>query len=305
MRVPYSGEKQVKANGLTLIYDTFGSSEAPPLLLIMGLGGQLIAWPADLCQQLALSGYWVIRFDNRDIGRSTRFDAAGMPRLPWMLLKSVLGLPLKAPYLLKDMAADAVGLLDALGIERAHVVGASMGGMIVQELLIHHRERLKTAVSIMSTTGDRKLPRPSREALAVLRTPPAKEREAYLEQAVQSWHVLAGNHFPFHAERVREMAEQAYDRGLNPAGTARQMAAILASGSRQEALRTVTTPTLVIHGDADPLVPVAGGYATAKAIPNAKLLIIPGMGHSLPIETWPQIVEAIAEHAVDANAGNH
>ena len=305
MRVPYSGEKQVKANGLTLIYDTFGSSEAPPLLLIMGLGGQLIAWPADLCQQLALSGYWVIRFDNRDIGRSTRFDAAGMPRLPWMLLKSVLGLPLKAPYLLKDMAADAVGLLDALGIERAHVVGASMGGMIVQELLIHHRERLKTAVSIMSTTGDRKLPRPTREALAVLRTPPAKEREAYLEQAVQSWHVLAGNHFPFHAERVREMAEQAYDRGLNPAGTARQMAAILASGSRQEALRTVTTPTLVIHGDADPLVPVAGGYATAKAIPNAKLLIIPGMGHSLPIETWPQIVEAIAEHAVDANAGNH
>jgi pimeloyl-ACP methyl ester carboxylesterase len=302
MRVPYSGEKQIEANGLTLTYDTFGSEEAPPLLLIMGLGGQLIAWPADLCQQLALSGYWVIRFDNRDIGRSTKFDAAAMPNFPRLLLRFILRLPLKVPYLLKDMAADTVGLLDALGIERAHVVGASMGGMIVQELLIHHRERLKTAVSIMSTTGDRKLPWPSREVMTLLRTPPAKERAAYIEQSVRSWHVLAGNHFPFHAERVREQAGQAYDRGLNPAGTARQMAAILASGSRQDALRSVTTPTLVIHGDADPLVPVAGGQATAKAIPNANLLIIPGMGHSLPIETWPQVVEAIAEHAVDAAA---
>lgn len=297
MRVPYSGEKQVEANGLTLTYDAFGSPQAEPLLLIMGLGGQLIAWPADLCQQLALSGYWVIRFDNRDIGRSTKFAAAGMPHFPRLLLRFILRLPLNTPYLLKDMAADAVGLLDALGIERAHVVGASMGGMIVQELLIHHRERLKTAVSIMSTTGDRKLPWPTREALALLRTPPATSREAYLEQSVQSWQVLAGNHFPFHAERMQEQAGQAYDRGLYPAGTARQLAAVLASGSRQEALRSVTTPTLVIHGDADPLVPVAAGYATAKAIPNAKLLIIPGMGHSLPIETWPQIVEVIAEHA--------
>jgi pimeloyl-ACP methyl ester carboxylesterase len=219
-----------------------------------------------------------------------------------MLLRLILRLPVKVPYLLKDMAADAVGLLDGLGIERAHVVGASMGGMIVQELLIHHRERLKTAVSIMSTTGGRSLPWPRRDALALLRTPPAKERDAYLEQAVRSWHVLAGDHFPFHAERVREMAGLAYDRGLNPAGTARQIAAILASGSRQDVLQSVTTPTLVIHGDADPLVPVAGGYATAKAIPNAKLLIIKGMGHSLPLETWPQIVSAITEHAVDAAA---
>lgn len=298
MRVPYSGEKQIEANGLTLTYDTFGSPEAPPLLLIMGLGAQMISWPSELCQQLALSGYWVIRYDNRDIGRSTKFEEAGVPNPGWMLIKSLLGLPIKAPYLLKDLAADAVGLLDALGIQQAHIVGASMGGMIVQELIIHHRNRIKTAVSIMSTTGDRKLPRATREAQAVLRKPSPTEREAYLNQAVESWHVLAGDHFPFHVDRVRALAEQVYERGIYPAGSARQLAAILASGSREETLRLVTTPTLVIHGDADPLVPVVAGYATAKAIPNAKLLIIPGMGHSLPLETWPQIVEAIAEHAV-------
>lgn len=302
MRVPYSSEQQIEANGLTLTYDSFGSPEAEPLLLVMGLGGQLITWPADFCQQLALSGFWVIRYDNRDSGRSTKLDAAGVPNLPWQLLKYLLRLPVSAPYLLKDMAADAVGLLDGLGIKQAHLVGASMGGMIVQELLIHYRERLKSAVSLMSNTGDRRLPWPSKEALALLRTPPAKDRASHIELAVRGGRVLAGSYFPFREQLARERAAQAYDRGLHPAGTARQMAAILASGSRKEALRSVTTPTLVIHGDADPLVPVAGGYATAQAIPNANLLIIPGMGHTLPMETWPQMVAAISEHAESAAA---
>lgn len=302
MRVPYSGEKQVEANGITLTYDTFGSPLAEPLLLVMGLGGQLITWPADFCQQLALSGFWVIRFDNRDSGRSTKFAAAGVPFMPWQALKYWLRLPVTAPYLLKDMAADAIGLLDGLGISKTHLAGVSMGGMIVQEMLIHHRERLKTAVSIMSNTGDRRLPWPTREALSLLRIRLATDRDSHIEQAVWGGRVLAGNHFPFHEEWARQRAGQAYDRGLYAPGTTRQMAAILASGSRQAALGSVTTPTLVIHGDADPLVPVAGGYATAEAIPNAKLLVIKGMGHTLHRETWPQIVQAIADHAENGNA---
>jgi pimeloyl-ACP methyl ester carboxylesterase len=298
MRVPYSGEKQVEANGITIAYDAFGSPELPPLLLVAGLGMQSIGWDEDFCQQLAQKGYWVIRFDNRDVGRSTRFDKAGMPDPNKIAVAVMTKQPLaESAYLLKDMAADAVGLLDALGIEQAYVVGVSLGGMILQEMLIHFGDRVKTAVSIMSNTGNPELPMPTPEALALLMQSSPTDREEYIEQSVQSWRVLQGDHFPFLEERVRQKASRIFERGLSPAGTARQFAAGLASGSRVEALKSVTTPTLVIHGDADPLIPVEGGYETAESISNAKLLIIEGMGHSLPIETWPQIVAAIADHA--------
>ena len=296
MRVPYSGEKQVEANGITINYDTFGSPEAPPLLLISGLGMQMIGWHEDFCQQLALNGYWVIRFDNRDVGLSTRLEALGMPNVmeafpQWQAGENISD----APYLLRDMAADAVGLMDALGIEKSHIVGASLGGMVTQEVLIHFADRVKTAVSIMSTPS---IPRSRPEAAVLLLTPPASNRQQHIEQSLTAAKVLLGCGFPFHEDRVRESAGRAYDRGLYPVGTARQMMATMASGSRVEALKKVDVPTLVIHGDDDALILVEGGYETAESIPNAKLLIIEGMGHSLPIEAWPQIVSAIAAHAV-------
>jgi pimeloyl-ACP methyl ester carboxylesterase len=295
MRVPYSGEKQVEANGIKLNYDTFGSPEAPLLLLVSGLGMQMIGWDEDFCQQLALQGYWVIRFDNRDVGLSTKLDELGMPNVmeaypKWQAGESVSG----APYLLKDMAGDAVGLMDALGIEQGHVVGVSMGGMIVQELLIHFPDRVKTAVSIMSTPT---IPQAKPEAEILLLTPPPTNRQEHIRQSIAATKVLLGRGFPLHEERVHDTASRAYERGLSPIGTARQMMAVMASGSRVEALKKVNVPSLVIHGDDDALIMVEGGYETAAAIPNAKLLIIEGMGHSLPIEAWTQIVTAIAEHA--------
>jgi pimeloyl-ACP methyl ester carboxylesterase len=198
---------------------------------------------------------------------------------------------------LRDMAADTVGLLDSLGIQRAHVVGASMGGAITQEIAIHHPARLLSLTSIMSSTGDPSLPQAKPEALAVLMTPPAKDRQGYLDNYVRTWKVLRGPGFPEDEARDLERANRAYDRGLNPPGVARQLAAIIASGNRTDALKAVRVPTLIIHGDADPLVPVEGGVATARAIPDAKLLRIPGMGHALPISLWGQLIDAIAAHA--------
>jgi len=293
----HTEEAFVEANGIQLCYDTFGSKSDTPLLLIMGLGGQMIGWPDEFCAQLAEKGFWVIRFDNRDVGRSTRFDEAGVPNVLEIMMALGVGKTPSAPYLLKDMAADAVGLLDALDIEKAHIVGASMGGMIVQELLIHYPERILTATSIMSTTGDPSLPQAKPEAMAILTTPAPLERDKYMDHSVKTWRVLSGNVFPFHEAEVRTSAARAYERGLSPDGTARQLAAIFASGSRRAGLKQVKVPTLVIHGDIDPLVPVAGGKDTAAHIPNAKLMIIEGMGHSLPLEAWPQMIEAIASHA--------
>ena len=288
---------KAKANGIELCYDTFGDPAAPPLLLIMGLAAQMIAWDEDFCAELASRGYHVIRFDNRDIGLSTRFPELGTPDLASLIGQALMGKPVAAPFTLRDMAADAVGLLDALGISKAHVVGASMGGGIAQEMAIHFPGRLRTLTSIMSATGDPTLPQAKPEAMAVLMTPPPKTREEYFQNYVRTWSVLRGPDFPLDEAKDLERAARAYDRGLNPPGVARQLAAILASGNRTEALKGVQVPTLVIHGDADPLVRVEGGQATAKAIPGAKLLIIPRMGHALPISMWPQIIDAIAGHA--------
>ncbi len=280
------------ANGIEIAYETFGDPSAEPLLLVMGLGAQMFGWDDAFCEQLASHGYWVIRYDNRDIGRSTRFREAGIVNV----MALMQGAPLEVPYKLHEMATDGIGLLDALGIEKAHVVGASMGGMISQMMAIHYPERLNTLTSIMSTTGNPALPPGSPEAMSVLFTAGPTDREGYIQHSLKSSRVLYGSGFAFDTERVIKRIALSYDVGLSPDGTNRQLAAIIASGSRKEALKAVQVPTLVIHGDDDPLVRVEGGIDTADAIPDAKLLIIPGMGHSIPIATWPQIISAIVTH---------
>ena len=287
----------VKANGIELCYDSFGDPAAPPLLLIMGLAAQMIAWDEQFCTRLAARGYRVIRFDNRDIGRSTRLDGAGVPDVGAALMAALAGRPVQAPYLLRDMANDAVGLLDALGIERAHLVGASMGGAIAQLMSIHHPARVRTLTSIMSSTGEPGLPAPTPQAMTVLLKPTPSDRSAYLESFRQTWKVLRVGSFPDDEARDLERAERNFARGLNPAGVARQLAAILASVGRKSALAELRVPALVIHGDLDPLVPLAAGVATARSIPGAKLQVVKGMGHALPISMWPALIDAIADHA--------
>ena len=287
-----------RANGIELCYDTFGERDAPPVLLIMGLATQMIGWDDAFCAELAARGYHVIRFDNRDIGLSSRFDGAGVPNLAALLAAVSQGQPITAPYLLRDMADDAIGLLDALGIASAHVVGASMGGAIAQTMAIHHPTRLRSLTSIMATSGAPGLPTPTPEALEILFEPTSSDQATYFKTYVRTWNVLRAGRFPLDEARDLERAGQNFARGLNPDGAARQLVAILASGSRREGLAAVRTPTLVIHGDADPLVPLACGLDVHGSVPGAKLLVIEGMGHALPITMWPRIIEAIAAHAV-------
>ncbi len=290
-----------QANGIEICYQSFGDPHAPPLLLIMGLGMQMIAWEDDFCSALAGRGYRVIRFDNRDVGLSTHLGGAGLPDVAAAFMAAMQGRSVSGPYLLRDMAADAIGLMDALAIGTAHVVGASMGGAIAQTMAIEHPERLRTLTSIMSTTGAPDLPPPTAEALAVLFKPAALDQAGYLAGYLQTWQVLRGPGFAQDVARDLERAGQTFARGLDPAGVARQLVAVLASGSRREALHAVAVPTLVIHGRADPLVPLACGLDTAQAVPGAELLVIDGMGHALPIELWPQIIDAIASHAADTS----
>jgi pimeloyl-ACP methyl ester carboxylesterase len=295
--VPHTPEAFADANGIQLCWDSFGDPAAPKLLLIMGLASQMVAWDDEFCGLLARRGYHVVRFDNRDIGRSTRFADAGVPDVMAGFMAALQGKPVSAPYRLEDMARDAVGLLDALGIERAHVVGASMGGAIAQTMAIHHAERLLSLTSIMATTGEPGLPPPSPEASAVLLRPAPKDQADYFDSYRHAWTVLRAGSFPEDEARDLTRAGINWSRGLNPPGSARQLMAILASGSRKHALQAVRVPTLVIHGDVDPLVPLACGEDTARSVPDAKLVVVPGMGHALPVSMWSQIVDAIAEHA--------
>jgi pimeloyl-ACP methyl ester carboxylesterase len=291
-----------RANGIDLCYEIFGAADAEPMLLIMGLGAQMIHWDDDFCRQLAARGFRVIRFDNRDIGKSSHLSG-GKRLSPVELLKlRFLKIPVAAPYRLRDMAEDTVGLMDALGIRSAHLVGASMGGMIAQEVAIAHPQRVRSLTSIMSTTGNPRIPPPTREATAVLMAPPPTTREEYYVRFAQTWKVLRVGSFPEDEALDRSRAERTFERGLNPAGVGRQLRAILASGSRKERLHAVKTPTLVIHGTVDPLVHPMGGKDTAASIPGAKLLMIEGMGHALPIPMWPQIIDAIDQHAHAASA---
>lgn len=288
----------VKSNGIEIVCDTFGEPSAPPLLLIMGLATQMIAWDSDFCMQLAARGYWVIRFDNRDIGLSTKFDEAGVPDVISMMWARIQGNPVQAPYTLRDMVEDTIGLLDVLEIEQAHIVGMSMGGMIAQLIAIHHPERVLTLTSIMSSTGDPDLPPPRWDVMGILVKPKPLERSAYIDHTLSTWRAVSGTGYPFPEERIRQLAVRSFERGLSPGGKMRQLAAILASKNRTQALKSVTAPTLVIHGDADPLVPVECGIATANAIPGAKLMIVEGMGHELLSEVESRLIEAIADHAV-------
>ena len=288
------GEEQIApANGIELCYQEMGDPDGQPLVLVMGLATQMIAWHEGLCRLLAERGYRVIRFDNRDIGRSTKLDWAGVPSKVDLLL----GRRANAPYLLRDMAKDTVGLLDHLEIGQAHVVGASMGGMIVQQMAIDHPGRLLSMTSIMSTTGNRRSGQPSLKTFGLLLGNPPMTRDQVISRGVKTFKVIGSPGFPFEEDTVREMAALSYDRGHSPAGVARQLHAIIASGDRTKALQHVQIPTAVIHGNRDPLVKPSGGRATAKAIPGARLMMIDGMGHDLPRDLWPTFAQAI-----DANA---
>ncbi len=289
-----------QANGIELTYDTFGDATAPPIVLIMGLASQMIAWDEEFCATLAARGFRVIRFDNRDVGLSTRLDHLGMPNVAQLLMAHMAGQPTRAAYTLSDMARDVVGLLDALGIDAAHVVGASMGGAIAQTLAIEHPRRMLSLCSIMATSGDPSLPPPTPEALQLLMTPTPTDEDGYCRRYLKVMQVLRGSGYPLDEARDQARASQNFRRGIYPPGVARQMVAILASGSRKQALARVRVPTLVIHGSADPLVPVECGIDVAETVPGAQRLIIEGMGHALPISLWPRIVAAIASHASKA-----
>jgi pimeloyl-ACP methyl ester carboxylesterase len=300
--VTHRGAARVAVNGVEIVYDTFGESSAPPLLLIQGLGMPMIGWDEEFCEALAGRGYWVIRFDNRDAGLSTQFDSAGAPDVRALSQGMARGEGIQAPYTLDDMADDALGLVDVLNVASGHVVGVSMGGMIAQVMAIRHPERVRTLTSIMSSTGAGGPPRPKAEAQWILFTPTPTERDAYIEHSVRVWRMLNGSGFSFDENRARARAGRIFERGLNPAGTARQLVAIWASGSRKAALNSLTVPTLVIHGDADPLIPVEYGIDTANSIPGAELVIVKGMGHSLPPVAVPQIIDAVARHACRVDA---
>jgi pimeloyl-ACP methyl ester carboxylesterase len=294
---PHQPQQIARANGIDICYEIFGEPKAEPMLLIMGLGAQMVLWDDAFCEQLAARGFRVIRFDNRDIGQSGKLTG-GKRLTPLELLKlRFLRIPVAAPYKIIDMARDTTGLMDVLGIKSAHLVGASMGGMIAQEIAISFPQRVRSLTSIMSTTGNPKVPPPTKEAAAMLMAPPPTTKEEYFARFAQTWKILRVGSFPEDEALDPSRAARIFSRGLNPAGVGRQLRAILASGSRKERLRSVTAPTLVIHGTVDPLVHPMGGQDTAASIPRAKLLMIEGMGHAIPIPMWPQIIGAIAEHA--------
>ena len=293
-----SGERIAAVGELSVCYETFGSSHARPLLLVMGLASQMILWDDEFCELLGAQGFWVIRFDNRDVGRSTIMRSARVPKRWQLLTRDARA----AAYSLDDMAADAVGLLDHLEITAAHVAGISMGGMIAQLIAISDPERVLSLVSIMSTTGNRRVGRPRpRVAMRVLRRIP-RDREGYIEDHIETYRAIGSKGFEFDEAHKRARAGRCFDRGIHPAGTARQLAAVVTAPDRTRRLGQVDVPTTVIHGDADQLVDVSGGRATAKAIPGAELRILAGMGHDLPRELWPEIVGAIAQNA-DRAAG--
>ncbi|MDQ6698393.1 MAG: alpha/beta fold hydrolase [Actinomycetota bacterium] len=281
----------IKANGIDVCYEEFGEAGDPPLLLIMGLGAQMTAWDDEFCQSLSGRGLRVIRFDNRDVGKSTWWSTPALD-LNAELTKAMSGQPITAPYLLSDMAADAAGLLDTLDISAAHIVGASMGGMIAQTFAIEHPDRTLTLTSIMSTTGDPDVGQPKPEVLGLLLQPAPQTRDAAIEQGVSSARAISWPEH-FDEERTRERAAENYDRGFNPIGVGRQLLAILGSGSRSAALADLQVPTLVIHGRGDPLVQLSGGERTAEVIPDAELLVIDDMAHDLPQAHWSPIIERI------------
>jgi pimeloyl-ACP methyl ester carboxylesterase len=279
-----------------LCYEPFGDPSAPAVLMVMGLGTQMLGWHADLCREIAGRGFHVIRFDNRDVGRSTRLDDHPPPRPRELVLRRIR----RPAYTLDDMADDAIGLLGALGIERAHVVGASMGGMIAQVAAGRHPERVLSLTSVMSTTGNRWKGQPAVRLYPYLLARPPRSKEQYVRRLLRLFRVVGSTGFRRDEQELRAIAELAWDRGPSPAGLARQLGAIIAAGDRTAALRRIEAPTIVVHGTDDKLVRPSGGRATAEAIPHAELRFIEGMGHDMPRGAWPQITGAIVDNATRA-----
>jgi pimeloyl-ACP methyl ester carboxylesterase len=292
-----SGIQRARVGDVELAHETFGDSGNPPILLVMGLATQMIGWPDDFCAGLADRGHFVVRFDNRDIGLSTHFHAAGAPDL----MRVMAGDHSSVPYALTDLADDTAGLLDILGLDSVHLVGASMGGMVAQLVAVRHPGRVRSLTSIMSTTGDPSVGAPNQAAMGALFAPPAADRESAIKRAVDSYRVIGSPGFEFDETALRDRAGLAFDRAHDPAGVARQLAAVLSTHDRTRDLMSISVPSLVIHGAEDALVNVSGGRATAAAIPDAELLVVEGMGHDLPRAVWPQIIDRIT--ALAARAG--
>lgn len=290
--VIYHPEQRFQCNGLHIASDSFGDKRNPPILLIMGLATQLVHWDETFCRKLAAQGYWVIRFDNRDIGRSDHLNNIPAPSLINMTTHHYFKAPLNTPYQLDDMANDAVALLDCLNIQAAHVIGVSMGGMIAQLMAIQHPDRVLSLTSIMSSPGDKKLMKPKLKVAFTVLRPMPKSRGQYIDQALSMWKVLHGKHFTFEEERMRNMIVAALQRGVTAPGIMRQLGAIMVAPDRTPQLQQLTIPSLVVHGDADPLVPVINGIKTAEAIPDSELKIIKGMGHTIPESIWDELIDS-------------
>jgi pimeloyl-ACP methyl ester carboxylesterase len=288
-----SNELTASVGELELCYETFGDSDSRPLLLIARHGSQMITWEEEFCERLAARDFWVVRFDNRDVGRSTIMRGSKIPSR-WQLMRRS---PRGVAYSLEDMAGDTVGLLDQLEIAAAHVVGVGMGGMIGQLLAINYPDRVLSLVSISSTTGNRDVGQPHKRMTSRQLRKVPRERAAFMADQIETRRVIGSPDVELDEEHIKELAARMIDRGIYPAGRTRQLAAVVTAADRTEALARVRAPTTVIHGDADPLTDVSGGRATAEAVPGAELLIIPGMGHDLPREMWPQIIDAIVENA--------
>jgi pimeloyl-ACP methyl ester carboxylesterase len=289
-------ESYIQANGVRLAYEEFGSASDPAILLIMGLGTQMISWPLSLCNGLASAGFRVIRFDNRDIGLSEKMENAHIPRAPRMLLRTTLGLPLKVSYTLDDMAEDLIGLLDALHLNRAHLVGASMGGMIGQIATARNPNRILSFTSIMSSSGNPKLPGAARKVVRTMVKRSLGIEKPNLKNTIAFQRMIGSPGFPESDEELKSKVLDSVGRSLHPEGYSRHLAAIMASGSRVKLLKNITAPTLVIHGRDDALVPLECGIDTARHIPDARLEIIDGMGHNLPEALMPRLLELIAGH---------
>lgn len=291
-----------KTNGVArvgdveLAYETFGQKGQPAVVLIMGLGMQLLGWGEGLCEGLAQCGYRVVRFDNRDVGLSTSLDQHGVPLLVQSIQTRLAAKLPEASYTLTDMAGDVLALMDALEIDRAHVVGASMGGMIAQCMALEEPARVLSLTSIMSTTGDFDLPGPEPRAMGLMMMPPALHAAQHEKNVLHSWSILGGSAYSFREERLKTVAARSFARGLNPGGFARQMNAVLASPPRGEALKSSLVPGLVIHGSEDPLVPLSCGERTAACLPGARLEVIRGLGHVLPESFWPELIELLDGH---------
>lgn len=292
-------EEIARVGDVELCFETFGERSHATVLLVMGLATQMLGWREDFCAQLAQRGFHVVRYDNRDVGRSTRLSQHRPPTVAQIIQRDARA----AAYTLDDMADDGVGLLDHLGVGRAHVVGASMGGMIAQTIAIRHPDRVLSLASIMSNTGARWSGQPSPLLYGVLLKSAPRDREGYVARQMEVFAKIGSPGFPRDDDELRRFAERAYERGHDPAGAGRQLAAILAAADRTRQLGSIRVPTLVVHGTKDRLVNPSGGRATAKAIPGARLLEIDGMGHDLPRGAWPRIIDAIAENAASAGAG--